>query len=802
MSKTLIVVESPTKAKTISQYLGRDYTVKASMGHVRDLPKSELGVDTETFEPKYVTSGRPQVLKELRASASSAEDVLLATDPDREGEAIAWHIASLLKLREPRRLEFHEITRPAIEQALRHPQPLNRSLIDAQQARRVLDRLVGYSLSPLLWRKVQSGISAGRVQSVAVRLICDREREIQAFVPVEYWSIDADLRKLVPPTDPFRSRLVQVRGKKPELGNQEQAAAIVDDLRRSSFAVKDVATKPVRRNPPPPFTTSTLQQAASHRLGMSAKRTMTVAQQLYEGVALGSQGHVGLITYMRTDSVNLAESAIQAARRFIQAAFSAAHLADKPVYYRTKSKGAQEAHEAIRPTEPERPPNEVRQFLDGDQFRLYQLIWQRMIACQMAPAVYARTTVDVAAGHDGETPYALRATATQLTSPGYLAVYGINADEQAEEPREEGAEGQNSALPPLAAGEALDLVAPLPEQHFTEPPPRFNEASLVRLLEQLGIGRPSTYAQILSTIQERGYIEKQAKTLIPTPLGFATNDFLVEHFGNVVDAGFTSEMEDHLDDIASGQRPWRQLLADFYGPFSTDLLAKQDVPHVKIEKPPAVEVGENCPDCGKPLVERRSRFGTFVACSGYPACRYIRRDASAAAAPPPEPTGVRCPRCGKGELVKRVASRGRNKGNAFFGCSTYPKCRFATNDLANLEDGGAEKAAATATSAKGRKSASVATGRRRSRTASKGEGAAVASDGAIIAGKRSRRQVTTEAEASPLPSADGATTNGAVHNGPPTGRSKGAKIPTVRTSPARKRAERAAVGATIASEEA
>ncbi|HEY8744389.1 MAG TPA: type I DNA topoisomerase, partial [Chloroflexota bacterium] len=522
------------------------------MGHVRDLPKSELGVNTETFEPKYVSTGRPAVLKDLRTAASTADHVLLATDPDREGEAIAWHIADLLKLKQPQRLEFHEITRPAIQHALETPQPLNQALFDAQQARRLLDRLVGYGLSPLLWRKVQSGISAGRVQSVAVRLICEREREVTSFLPIEYWSIDADLRKLVAPTDPFRARLVLVDGKKPELGNADQSQTIVDGLRQSAFAVKEVVTRPVRRNPPPPFTTSTLQQAAAHRLGMSAKRTMTVAQQLYEGVDLGIEGQVGLITYMRTDSVNLAESAIAAARRYIQAAFSPQHLPDKPVRYRTRTKGAQEAHEAIRPTDPERAPETVRSRLDGDQFRVYQLIWQRMVASQMAAAVYNRTIAEIGGSRDGAERYGLRATATQLTMPCYLALYGINADEQAEEPREEGTEGQNAALPPLAAREHLDLVELYPEQHFTEPPPRYNEASLVRTLEQLGIGRPSTYAQILGTIQDRGYVEKQGKTLLPTPLGFASNDFLVEHFGNVVDTGFTAGLEEQLDDVAAG----------------------------------------------------------------------------------------------------------------------------------------------------------------------------------------------------------------------------------------------------------
>lgn len=686
MAKTLIIVESPTKAKTIGQYLGRDYTVKASMGHVRDLPKSELGVNTETFEPKYVSSGRPQVMKDLRSAAASADHILLATDPDREGEAIAWHIAELLKIKQPQRLEFHEITRPAIQHALETPQPLNRALFDAQQARRLLDRLVGYGLSPLLWRKVQSGISAGRVQSVAVRLVCEREREITSFQAVEYWSIDADLHKLVAPTDPFRARLVQVAGKKPELGNAAQAQAIVEGLRQAAFVVQDVATRPVRRNPPPPFTTSTLQQAAAHRLGMSAKRTMSVAQQLYEGVDLGIEGQVGLITYMRTDSVNLAESAIAAARRYIQAAFAPQHLPEKPVRYRTKAKGAQEAHEAIRPTDPERAPESVRGHLEGDQFRLYQLIWQRMVASQMTPAVYNRTTVEIDGNRGGVRHYGLRATATQLSMPGYLALYGINADEQAEEPREEGTEGQNATLPPLTEQEPLALTELFPEQHFTEPPPRYNEASLVRTLEQLGIGRPSTYAQILGTILDRGYVEKQGKTLLPTPLGFATNDFLVEHFGNVVDTGFTAGLEEQLDDVATGDRPWRQLLAEFYGPFATNLTDKQNVPHVKIDKPAAVEVGENCPDCGKPLVERRSRFGTFVGCSGYPECRYIKRADGEAAGPPPEPTGVTCPRCDKGELLKRVASKGRNKGNIFYGCSTYPRCRFITNDLTKLDD--------------------------------------------------------------------------------------------------------------------
>ncbi len=679
MTKTLIIVESPTKARTIGQYLGRDYVVKASMGHVRDLPKSELGVNTDTFEPVYIDSGKMAVVRDLKTAAKQADDILLATDPDREGEAIAWHIANLLKIREPRRLEFHEITRPAIQQALSHPQALNQDLVDAQQARRVLDRLVGYGLSPLLWRKVQAGISAGRVQSVAVRLICDREREIQAFVPEESWSIDAELRKLTAPLTAFRARLIQVAGNKASIKTEDSVKALTAELEKCAYRVKSVVTKPVRRNPPPPFTTSTLQQAAAHRLGMSAKRTMAIAQQLYEGVALPGEGQVGLITYMRTDSVNLADSAVEAARRYIHANFSPAHLPKSPNRYRTKAKNAQEAHEAIRPTNPELAPQQLRAQLDHDQFRLYELIWQRMIASQMAPAVYSRTTVDIDAGVAPQVDaYLFRATASRLVEPGYLAVYGINVDEQAEEPTEEGVEGQNTSLPPLSAQEVLELLGLAPEQHFSVPPPRFNEASLVRTLEQLGIGRPSTYAQILSTVQERGYVERQNKLLVPTALGFASNDFLVEHFGNIVDPGFTAELEEELDEIAGGSRPWRTMLKDFYGPFASDLTTKQSVPHVKVQRAPAQETGEVCPLCGKPLVERTGRFGAFVGCSGYPTCKYIKRDEST---PPAEPTGVACPRCGQGELLKRIASRGRNKGSAFYGCSRYPKCRFAANSL-------------------------------------------------------------------------------------------------------------------------
>ncbi len=683
MPKHLIIVESPAKAKTISRYLGPSYRVLASMGHVRDLPAKELGVNLETFDPTYVASGRSGAVADLRSEAKDADDIFLATDPDREGEAIAWHILELLKPRVPvSRLEFHEITKSAIDHALAQPRELNDALVNAQQARRVLDRLVGYQLSPLLWKKVKRGISAGRVQSVAVRIICEREREIQNFKRIEYWEVAADLRKQVDPRDPFTAELVQIAGKKPELHTEAETTAVTAELERAQYAIRAIEQRQVRRNPLPPFTTSTLQQAAAHRLGMSAKRTMIIAQQLYEGIEIGPAGQVGLITYMRTDSMNLAESAIEEARAYIARNFTPQHLPEKPNRFKTKAKGAQEAHEAIRPTDPGLHPEGIRRYLDGDQFRLYQLIWQRMLASQMTPAVFNRTTVNINATPDGgiDPVYLLRSVATQLAFPGYLAIYGINADEQAEERREDGEGAENRALPPLAANERLDLLALRPTQHFTEPPPRFNEASLVKTLEALGIGRPSTYASILSTIQDRKYVEKQGKAFIPTPLGFATNDLLVEHFGDVVDTNFTAHMEDQLDDVAEGTQPWKELLRSFQEPFAQRLQEKQDIPRATIPYAPPEPTGEACPNCGSPMVRRMGRFGEFEGCSNYPECKYIKREPKADK-PPAEKTGVPCPVCGKGELVKRVASRGRSQGSVFYGCSNYPKCRTVVQEL-------------------------------------------------------------------------------------------------------------------------
>ncbi len=681
VAKTLIIVESPTKAKTISTFLGDDYTVKASMGHVRDLPKNQLGIDLSTFEPHYVTTGRANVLKDLRSAAQGAERILLATDPDREGEAIAWHIAHLLHIRQPQRLEFHEVTRKAIQEALAHPQLLNQSLVEAQQARRVLDRLVGYTLSPLLWRKVQRGISAGRVQSVALRLVCEREREIQNFEPQEYWTLNVWLSQFTH-NDPFLATVAEVDGKKPDLRTADDAQTLVTHLQQSTFTVQDITKRPIQRRPAPPFTTSTLQQAASNRLGLSAKRTMAIAQELYEGIALGAEGQQGLITYMRTDSVSIAESAIAAVRSYIQGHFAPAYLPPRPNHYETKTRGAQEAHEAIRPTDPTRMPETIREYLTQEQFRLYELIWQRFIACQMAPAEYLRTSVDIIAATD-HWQARLRASTQQLVFPGYLTVYGINAEEQRQDSTSEAEDSRNSRLPELTPKEKLQLIDIKPDQHFTEPPSRYNEASLVRKLEEEGIGRPSTYAQIISTIQERGYVERQGRALIPTPLGFATNDFLVEHFDSVVDLQFTAKLEEQLDDIAARERKWRDILRDFYGPFSANVEAKQNVPHVRIERPPAVEIGESCPQCGRPLVERKSRFGTFIGCSGYPECKFIKKSEQQRGAPA-EPTSVVCPRCGTGHLVKRTATRGRNQGNTFYGCSNYPKCRFITNSLEGL----------------------------------------------------------------------------------------------------------------------
>ena len=672
----LVIVESPAKARTVGRFLGRDYTVRASVGHVRDLLRSRLSVDIEhDFAPEYrVPKEKREVVRELRALVAGSSQVFLATDPDREGEAIAWHLieATGIAKEQAQRVVFHEITQAAVAEAFKHPRGIDWQLVNAQQARRILDRLVGYKISPLLWRRVRSRLSAGRVQSVAVRLVVDREREIAAFVPVEYWSITAELAKRVAERPTFLARLLRIDGQEMDLKDQPATQSVVDALEGAVYVVDSVERGRRVRRPAAPFTTSTLQQEASRRLGFTARRTMAVAQALYEGLEIGPEGSVGLITYMRTDSVNVAEVAQAEARAYIGQRFGPRFLPPHPPVYRTRARNAQEAHEAIRPTSVRREPQAVKPYLERDQFRLYELIWQRFVASQMASAIYDTVSVDVKAGAPPRAlspgdplsqaeidalRYLFRAAGSTLRFPGFLAVYGDPAGRDDEEAGEQG------ALPPLADGERVDLVRLIPEQHFTQPPPRYTEATLVRALEEYGIGRPSTYAPILTTIQVRGYVERQNRHLVPTELGFTVNDLLVAHFPEVVDTGFTAQMEGDLDRIAVGQADWVQVLRDFYGPFEARLAqAEAQMPKVEVEPE---TTGEVCEKCGHPMIVKHGRFGKFIACSNFPACRNTR--------PYLVKVGAPCPECG-GDLVERRTRRGRT----FYGCANYPRCSFTT----------------------------------------------------------------------------------------------------------------------------
>lgn len=659
-SGKLVIVESPAKARTVGRFLGKGYMVKASVGHVRDLLRSQLSVDIENdFAPKYrVPNEKKAVVKEIKALAKSAEEVYLATDPDREGEAIAWHLleAASINPKVARRVVFHEITEPAIREAFSHPRQIDQDLVDAQQARRVLDRLVGYNLSPLLWRKVRSRLSAGRVQSVALRMIVEREREIQAFVPVEYWSIAAEF---LPEglRETFVAKLARLDGEEPSLGNEEQVKPILQDMERARYWISQIKQGERRRNPLPPFITSTLQQDASRRLGYSAKRTMALAQQLYEGVDVGTGGSVGLITYMRTDSTNVSELAQAEARQYISQRYGEGFLPEKPPRYKTKAVAAQEAHEAIRPTSVFRTPESIKQFLNRDQFRLYQLIWQRFVASQMVAAIFDTISVEVS-GRGTAHEYLLRASGSTVRFLGYMAAYEEAKDE------DNVSEEEGGRIPSgLTEGQAQKLVKLIPEQHFTQPPPRYTEASLVRALEEYGIGRPSTYAPILSTIQQRGYVVRENKRLIPTETGILVNDLITEHFPEIVDYGFTAHMEEDLDRIAAGQEKWVEVIREFYTPFA-QLVAKAEnaIPEMKAELEP---IGRKCPECGKELVIRFGRYGRFISCSGFPECRYTEAWL--------EKIGVLCPKC-QGEIVERKTRRGR----VFYGCANYPACDFTS----------------------------------------------------------------------------------------------------------------------------
>ncbi len=656
MAKSLIIVESPAKTKTLKAFLGDHYDVRASMGHVRDLPKSQLGVDVEhAFQPKYITlRDRKETVKDLKAAALRADRVYLASDPDREGEAIAWHLSEELNLENPQRIEFNEITKQAVQSALEHPRALDLKRVNAQQARRILDRLVGYKLSPLLWKKVKGRLSAGRVQSVAVRLICDREREIQAFNPVEYWTITARLTQL-DSEKAFEARLIERNREKVELANEESTTEMLQALEGAEYRVTSIKKRQRQKNPAPPFITSTLQQEAARKLGFSAKRTMTVAQQLYEGLDLGDEGHVGLITYMRTDSTRVANEALEAVTEYIGKQFGKEYLLDKPRTFKT-GKGAQEAHEAIRPSSPFRTPEEMKPYLSNDQARLYTLVWQRFVASQMAPAVFDVTTIDITARD-----FLFRASGSILRFPGFTRVYTEGKDETQLEDDE-----MKNPLPDLSEQELLRLLELLPKQHFTEPPPRFSEATLVKTLEEQGIGRPSTYASIIGTIQDRGYATLEEKRFHPSELGFVVTDQLVKFFPDIMNVEFTAGVESRLDEVEEGDVDWVGLLQDFYGPFESQLnIASEKMERVKVE-PVLTDIP--CPDCGKLMVERSGRFGPFLGCSGFPDCRHIMPA-------PSQKLDILCPKpdC-PGEIIEKRSKKGR----VFYGCNKYPNCDFVT----------------------------------------------------------------------------------------------------------------------------
>lgn len=735
MAKSLIIVESPAKARTITKYLGRGYTVMASVGHVKDLPPSKLGVDLDNdFEPQYVTiKGKAGVLAEIKKKAKEADKVFLAPDPDREGEAIAWHLAEEIdgkakrKDRKVFRVLFNEITPSAIKRALQSPGQIDMNLVNAQQARRVLDRIVGFQGSQLLWTKVRRGLSMGRVQSVAVRLICDREAEREAFRPVEYWSITATLSGAKPP--PFDAKLHSINGQDAVISSAEEADRVVTAVQGKAFTVASIERKERRRNPAAPFITSRLQQDAARKLRFSPKKTMTLAQQLYEGLEVGKEGSVGLITYMRTDSPRIATEAAEEARQLVRERFGHEYLPETPHVYKTQ-KAAQEAHEAIRPTSAQRDPESIRRYLDHDQYQLYKLIWNRFIASQMAAAILEMTRIDCVPEHTNDR-YVFRATGMVVKFPGHTAVYLEGKDAangQSPKPDQEVEEEGERTLPILSEGESLHLVAQedqpipglLPKQHFTQPPPRYNEALLIKELEEKGIGRPSTYAAIISTIQDRNYVEKQEGRFLPTEVGRIVNDFLVKGFPDILNIDFTSLMEKELDEVEEGAKPWVTAVRDFYKPFLKNLQKAKKIPGPKDtvapptdipcekcgrmlvikwgrngkflacpaykEKPPCkntqnferlpdgtikivakeqVMTDEKCEKCGSPMAVKHGRFGRFLACSAYPACKSTKAI----------PLGVKCPQCG-GNLAQKRTRKGRN----FFACGNYPNCKFALWD--------------------------------------------------------------------------------------------------------------------------
>ena len=658
----LVIVESPAKAKTVGRYLGKGYTVRASVGHVRDLLKSQLSVDVENdFTPKYrVPNEKKEVVKELKKLAQKAEEIYLATDPDREGESISWHLMEAAEIEPERakRVVFHEITEPAIKEAFGHPRQINMDLVDAQQARRILDRLVGYSISPILWEKVRGRLSAGRVQSVALRLIVEREREIEEFVPVEYWSIHGEF---MPDglKSSFIAKLAKIDGNDPELPNGERVKPILVDMETAAYSITKVKRGERRRRPAAPFTTSTLQQEASRKLGYTAKRTMALAQGLYEGQDIGNGGTTGLITYMRTDSTNVSPLAQQEAREYVTGKYGADFLPPEPPQYTKRSANAQEAHEAIRPTSAMRTPEEIKEYLEPAMFKLYRLIWQRFVASQMEAAVYDTLQVEVT-GKTDEHEYLLRASGSAVKFIGFLVVYeeAKNEDVKSEEDEE------NVKIPAgIEEGQKQELVRLIPEQHFTQPPPRYSEASLVQALEEEGIGRPSTYAPTISTIQQRGYVLREEKRLMPTDIGIQVNDLMVQYFSDIVDYQFTARMEEDLDMISNGQAEWTEVIHEFYHPFAEDLkTAQAEMPVTKSEPE---KIGRSCPEDGGELVIRYGRFGKFISCANFPNCRYTE--------PWLEKIGINCPKDG-GDLVEKKTRKGRT----FYGCANYPNCDFTS----------------------------------------------------------------------------------------------------------------------------
>ena len=639
--KILVIVESPSKAKTIGKFLGARYKVIASVGHVRDLPKSKLGIDIENdFEPQYISiRGKGDIIKELKKEAKNASKVYLATDPDREGEAISWHLAFLLgiDMTSPCRIVFNEITSKAIKEAIKNPRPIDLRLVDAQQARRVLDRLVGYQISPLLWRKIRRGLSAGRVQSAALKIICDRENEIRAFKPEEYWTITAEFRK----NRKFEAKLTEFRGKKLVIKDKEQNDSILDELGKGAYSVNSLEEKDRMRKPAAPFTTSSLQQDAANKLNFTTKKTMLVAQQLYEGVEIKGRGTIGLVSYIRTDSVRISDEARAASKEYILNAFGEEYYSDN--IYSNRKKDVQDAHEAIRPSHVELEPDAIRESLSKDQYNLYKLIWSRFIASQMAPAKYKAVSAVIENGD-----YIFKATGSKLLFDGFHKVYSGSKDKD-----------DDKLLPQLDKGEQLEPSKVEGEQNFTQPPARFTEASLVKDLEEKNIGRPSTYAPIVATLIDRKYISKEKKTLVPTELGFIVTDVMEQYFKEIADAGFTAQMEENLDDIEVKGTEWKQVIRDFYGTLKEELdVADSEIQKVDLE----VELtGENCEKCGRPMAVKHGRFGAFAACTGYPECKNTK--------PLVQTIDVKCPECGKD-----IVARKSRKGRVFYGCSGYPEC--------------------------------------------------------------------------------------------------------------------------------